>query len=100
MDSLRASYLFGITAFSWFSFCGRLRLPSSAKNVEGWATLFTSDSDVGLKRACVNPGAPGCKRLRPSRRYVFGYSGGYFAKPLCYVYGPFGRCTTGARLLP
>jgi len=29
-----------------------------------------------------------------------GYFAGYFAKLSCYVYGPFGRCTTGAGLLP
>jgi hypothetical protein len=41
-----------------------------------------------------------CKRLGPLRRYVSGYFAGYLVKPLCYVYGPFGRCTTGVGLLP
>src|ERR1700690_2613931 len=32
--------------------------------------------------------------------YVSGYFAGYLPNLKCYVYGPFGRCTTGVGLLP
>jgi hypothetical protein len=32
--------------------------------------------------------------------YVLGYFAGYLPNLKCYVYGPFGRCTTGVGLLP
>ena len=54
--------------------------------------------ETSLERGSCSPRrfAKGCNRPGYA---IPGYFASYLAKLSCYVYGPFGRCTDGVRLL-